>query len=50
MANELRHADVGTALSKTEWEATAGHIFNNQAAGDTMYASSTSQHSINSCW
>lgn len=43
MANELRHADVGTALSKTEWEATAGHIFNNQAAGDTMYASSTSQ-------
>ena len=43
MANELRHADVGTALSKTEWEATAGHIFNNQAAGDIMYASSTSQ-------
>ena len=43
MANELRHADVGTALSKSEWEATGGHIFNSQAAGDIMYASSTSQ-------
>ena len=43
MANELRHADVGTALSKTEWESTTGHIFNSQAAGDIMYASSTSQ-------
>ena len=43
MANELRHADVGTALSKSEWEATGGHIFNSQAAGDIMYASSTWQ-------
>ena len=43
MANELRHADVGTARSKSEWEATGGHIFNSQAAGDIMYASSTSQ-------
>ena len=38
MANELRHSDVGTALSKSEWEATGGHIFNSQAAGDIMYA------------
>ena len=43
MANELRHADVGTALSKSEWEATGGHILNSQAAGDIIYASSTSQ-------
>ena len=43
MANELRHSDVGTALSKSEWEATGGHIFNSQAAGDIMYASTTSQ-------
>ena len=43
MANELRHSDVGTALSKSEWEATGGHIFNSQAAGDIMYASTTAQ-------
>ena len=43
MANELRHADVGTALSKSEWEGTGGHVFNSQAAGDIMYASTTSQ-------
>ena len=43
MANELRHSDVGTALSKSEWEAVGGHIFNSQAAGDIMYASTTSQ-------
>ena len=43
MANELRHSDVGTALSKSEWEAIGGHIFNSQAAGDIMYASTTSQ-------
>ena len=43
MANELRHADVGTALSKAEWEGVSAHIFNSQAAGDIPYASSTSQ-------
>ena len=43
MANELRHADVGTALSKSEWEAVGTHILNSQAAGDVIYASSTSQ-------
>ena len=43
MANELRHADVGTALSKAEWEAVGSHILNSQAAGDIIYASSTSQ-------
>ena len=43
MANELRHSDVGTALSKTEWEAVGSHVLNRQAAGDIIYASSTSQ-------
>ena len=43
MANELRHADVGTALSQSEWEAVGAHIFNSQAAGDIVYASTTSQ-------
>ena len=43
MANELRHKDVGTALSKTEWEDVGRHILNNQAAGDVIYASSTPQ-------
>jgi len=43
MANELRHVDVGIAISKAEWEAVGTHIFNNQAAGDIPYASSTSQ-------
>ena len=43
MANELRHADVGIAISKAEWEAVDTHKFNNQAAGDIPYASSTSQ-------
>ena len=43
MANELRHKDVGTALSKSEWEGVTGHILNSQAAGDIIYASSTTQ-------
>ena len=43
MANELRHADVGTALAKSEWEAVGGHVLNSQAAGDIIYASTTSQ-------
>ena len=38
MANELRHSDVGTALSKTEWEAVGSHVLNSQAAGDLIYA------------
>ena len=43
MANELRHKDVGTALSKSEWEDVSSHILNSQAAGDVIYASSTTQ-------
>ena len=43
MANELRHASVGTELTQTEWEAVGTHIFNNQATGDTLYASSATQ-------
>ena len=43
MANELRHQDVGSELSKAEWEAIGTHIFNNQATGDLAYASSATQ-------
>ena len=43
VAHGMRHSDVGTALSKTEWEDTGSHIINNQVAGDLIYASSTSQ-------
>ena len=43
MANELRHGDVGTALSKSEWEEVGTHVFNDQAAGDILYALTTSQ-------
>ena len=43
MANEFRHGSVGTALSQAEWEAVGTHILNNQATGDIIYASSSSQ-------
>jgi len=43
MANELKHGSVGTELTQTEWEAVGAHVFASQAAGDIMYASSTSQ-------
>jgi len=43
MANELRHASVGTELTQSEWEAVGTHIFNSQATGDTLYASSATQ-------
>ena len=39
----VRHGDVGTALSKSEWEGTEVHIMNNQAVGDMIYADTTSQ-------
>lgn len=42
-SNEFKHKDVGTQLTKDEWEAVGTHIFNSQATGDTMYASSTTQ-------
>jgi len=43
MANEFKHASVGTSLSQAEWEAVGGHVFNSQATGDIVYASSSSQ-------
>ena len=43
MANELKHGSVGTELTQAEWEAVGAHVFSSQAAGDIMYASSTSQ-------
>lgn len=43
MANELKHASVGTELSQAEWEAIGTHVFNSQATGDILYASSATQ-------
>jgi hypothetical protein len=43
VANEFKHKAIGTSLTQAEWEATdgTGHIFDSQAAGDILYASST---------
>jgi len=43
MANEFQHKDPGTALTQAEFIASdgTGHIFDSQAAGDILYASST---------
>ena len=43
MANELSHKSVGTQLTQAEFEAVGGHVLDSQAAGDIIYASSTSQ-------
>jgi len=43
MANELVHTDAGAQLTRTEDNAIGRHKFNNQAKGDIMYASSTTQ-------
>lgn len=43
MANELKHGTVGTELTQAEWEAVGAHVVANQAVGDIIYASSTSQ-------
>lgn len=40
-ANEFRHADVGTELTKAEWEHIDTHIANNQAQGDILYFNGT---------
>jgi hypothetical protein len=42
MANEFKHKDPGTALTQAEFIASdgTGHIFDCQATGDIMYASS----------
>ena len=43
MANELKHTAVGTELTQAEYEGTASHVFNSQATGDVVYASSATQ-------
>ena len=43
MANEFKHVSVGTEITQAEFESTSGHVFNSQATGDIMYASSSSQ-------
>lgn len=45
MANEFRHGSVGDGLEQDEWEAVGTHVFNNQATGDMLYASSATQNS-----
>ena len=43
MANEFKHGSVGSQLSQAEWEGVGTHVIDSQAAGDIIYASSTSQ-------
>jgi hypothetical protein len=43
MANEFKHASVGAELTQAEWEGTEIHVFNSQATGDILYASSATQ-------
>lgn len=43
MANEFKHASVGTELTQAEFEAIGGHVFDGQAAGDILYAADGSQ-------
>jgi len=43
MANEMKHVSTGISLTQAQYESTLSHIFNNQATGDVMYASSATQ-------
>lgn len=43
MGNEFKHKPAGTQLTRTEDDAVGRHIFDSQATGDIMYASSTTQ-------
>lgn len=43
MADEFKHKSVGAELTQAEFEAIGGHDFASQAAGDIMYASSSTQ-------
>ncbi len=43
MADELKHIDVGTSLNEQEWKGIGTHILDQQATGDTIYASSSTQ-------
>ena len=42
-ANELKHVSTGIAINQAQYESTLSHIFNSQATGDVMYASSATQ-------
>ena len=44
MANELTHKDPGSELTQAEYIASdgTGHVFDSQASGDILYASSSS--------
>ena len=43
MSNEFQHKSVGSQMTQTEYEHTdgTGHIFDSQAAGDILFASSS---------
>ena len=43
MANEFKHKDPGATITQAEYIASdgTGHIFDSQASGDILYASST---------
>ncbi len=43
MANEFKHKDPGTTLTQAEYISSdgTGHVFDSQAQGDILYASST---------
>jgi hypothetical protein len=43
MTNEFKHKSVGDELTQTEWEAIGTHVFDSQATGDILYASSGTQ-------
>jgi len=43
MANEFKHKSAGLVLTQIEDDEVGRHIFNSQATGDIMYASSATQ-------
>ena len=43
MANEFKHKSAGTQLTQTEDDAVGRHVFDSQAIGDILYASSATQ-------
>ena len=43
MSDEFRHVTVGGKYSRLEFEAHGRHLFDSQAKGDILYASSTTQ-------
>jgi hypothetical protein len=40
-AGELRHKDIGTNITKAEWESTDTHYIADGAAGDVLYGGTT---------